>query len=93
MGTSLFRVRSPVSFSQGEERNITILETNIPKPENIITSLLGCRNRPKEVEVIREIEEGKELREEVKERTRQKEEKEKEIRSKPIERKGPKESD
>jgi hypothetical protein len=55
--------------------------------------LLGYRNRPKEVGVIREIEEGKELDEEVKERTRQKEEKEKEIRSKPIERKDTQEND
>jgi hypothetical protein len=48
----------------GEELDAKMPEIDIPKPENIATPLLGYKDRPKDVEVIREVQEGKEQHEE-----------------------------
>jgi predicted Zn-ribbon and HTH transcriptional regulator len=71
----------------GEELVTTMSEINMSKPENIITPLLGDGDRPKDVEVIREIQEGKELHEEIKEMMKQTEEQEKTKQMEPSRRK------
>jgi hypothetical protein len=56
---------------KGEELNVELPETSRSQPENIITPLLGYNDKRKEGKLIREIQEGKNLHEEIKERMKQ----------------------